>query len=108
MTLDRRIYCYRPMAEMVAFERVHAQGQNGEFFYGLQAVVRLYTYDRRVPFTHRSNSEIKKFLAGKGGAKKYEMAAAAEERWGVGRVGTLSHDEVDAVALWFLIREELA
>lgn len=95
-----------PPIHMIAFENGFHRGRASEFFAGLRWVVRMTAHVHRFSFTHRSPSAIKAYLTGKGGAQKYEMKAAAVERWG-SRAEGLTHDEVDALALWFLVRSEL-
>ena len=94
---------WRP--ELIAFENGFHRGPATEFFGGLRWTVRMFAYHAECSFTSAMPSSIKKHLTGKGGSKKPAMRIAAHEKWG-DKIIPFSHDEIDAVALWFLIKEE--
>lgn len=100
----RRLLEYQP--DIVAFEHGFHRGRASELFAGLRWIIRMDAYDRNYSFASWSPAAVKKSLTGRGNATKEEMLAAAVDRWGR-YAERYTHDQIDAVALWCLAREEM-
>ena len=106
--LLKRTYAQFPDLELVVYEEpipYHSSMQASALAHGYVAVIELWCADRGITCRHVHNSTIKKFVTGKGQAKKEEVIEAVRHHGFDPR----DDNESDAIALllWALQGQEL-
>jgi Holliday junction resolvasome RuvABC endonuclease subunit len=102
--LDELQVAYR--IDHIAFEEVrrHAGTDAAHVYGGLMATLQAWAENNRIPYEGIPVGTIKKSFCGSGNASKDAMIAEAVKRG----FAPATHDEADAIALWFCVKAATA